>query len=159
MSPKPQSYRAQLERAKRESVAQLLFKCARLLNEQALARVRELGDVPTLRPAHAALFPHIELEGTRLTELARRVGVSKQAVNQLVNELEAMATVERVPDPTDGRAKLIRFSARGREALLHGLTVLRGIEEELRAKIGDGSMRALHRALLELERVLVDEGI
>ncbi len=151
-------YRAHLEQVKRESVAQLLFKCARLLNEQALARMRDRG-APKLRPAHAALFPHIDLDGTRLTELARRVGVSKQAVNQLVNDLEEMGTVERAPDPSDGRAKLIRFSRHGRNSILDGLAMLGEIERELAQKIGEDNMSALHRALIELERVLEREGV
>ncbi len=152
-------YRAHLEQVKRASVAQLLFKCARLLNEQALARLRERGGAPKLRPAHAALFPHIDLDGTRLTELARRVGVSKQAVNQLVNDLEEMGTVERTRDPTDGRAKLIRFSRHGRNSILDGLAMLGEIETELAQKIGEDNMSALHRALIELEQVLEHEGI
>ena len=64
-----------------------------------------------IRPAHTALFPHIDLSGTRQTALARRMGVSKQAVGQLVSELEQMGALERVPDPSDGRARLVRFAA------------------------------------------------
>lgn len=150
-------YRETLEEAKRASVAQLLFKCARLLNEQSLARVRAVSNAPKLRPAHASLFPHLDIEGgCRLTELARRVGISKQAVGQLVDELEEMGTVERVRDPTDGRAKLIRFSKHGRNSILHGLSVLREIESELEERVGRLTMKALHRALLALEPVLED---
>lgn len=73
-----------LEVAKRESVGQLLLKCARLLDERAVARVnREGGAQARLRPAHTRLVPHIEPEGTRLTELARRLGITKQAVGQV----------------------------------------------------------------------------
>ena len=66
-----------------------LFKAARLINEDAIARVRERTGEP-VRVAHTALLPHVDLEGTRLTELARRMGVTKQAVGQLVDELEQM---------------------------------------------------------------------
>ncbi len=156
MSSSDESTIQEVEAAKRASVAQLLFKCSRLFNAQALDRVRALTGHEGLRPAHTAVFAHIDFEGTRLTEIARRMEISKQAVGQLVADLEAMEVIERVPDPTDGRARLIRFSATGQRGLLHGLNVLREMEDELGAIIGAEHMRALHAALLlmhdELER-------
>ena len=130
-------------------MAQLLFRCARLLNEQALARVRERFGVP-VRPSHMSLVPHIDLEGTRLTTLARRVGVSKQAVGQLVGDLEDFGMLERVPDPDDGRAKLVRFTAQGRQGMLDGLALLGEFEHELEQDLGARRMRSLHGALLAL---------
>lgn len=140
----------ELDAAKRETSLELLFRCARLVNEAAIERVRAASK-EELRAAHTALFPHVSLEGTRLTELAARLGVSKQAVGQLVDELEAMGVLERVPDPTDGRARLVRWSAKGRRAMLHGLSVLRDLERELEASIGARRMDELRRALRALE--------
>ena len=71
--------RSEIEAAKRVSAGHLLLKAARLLNERATARVREVARVE-FRTPHTALLPHIDFEGTRLTELAARVGTSKQAV-------------------------------------------------------------------------------
>lgn len=138
-----------LERAKRASLAQVLFKTARLLNEDGIARLRQLSG-HNLRVAHTSLFPHIDLDGTRLTELARRVGISKQAVGQLVDELQAMGALERVPDPSDGRAKLIRFSAQGQQGLMAGLAVLGQIEGELADALGRERTDRLHADLLAL---------
>jgi DNA-binding MarR family transcriptional regulator len=64
--------------------------------------------------------------------------------------------VEQIPDPRDGRAKLVRFSKKGEQALLHGLSVLRGLEQELEDKIGKRRMQELHTALLALEKALED---
>lgn len=155
-SPAPPPPESQaLERAKKASTGQLLFRCARLLNERALARARALEVAgPPIRAAHTSLFPHIDLAGTRLTELARRVGISKQAVAQLVDELQDMGVVERVPDPADGRAKLIRFTSDGGLVLFRGLELLRSLEAELREEIGARHMDRLHAALLALEPVL-----
>ncbi|WP_394821610.1 MarR family winged helix-turn-helix transcriptional regulator [Pendulispora albinea] len=140
------AYRHKLEAEKARSTVQLLFKAARLLNERAIARVRERSGQP-VRVAHTALFPHIDLEGTRLTEIAKRLGVTKQAAGQLVDELVALGMLERVPDPEDARAKLVRFSKRGQRALLDGLGVLSEIGSEMRALVGASRMTALHEAL------------
>jgi DNA-binding MarR family transcriptional regulator len=143
-----------LERAMQKSVGQLLFKCARLLNERAITEVNREAGAPVLRPSHTNLFPHLDFEGVRLTELARRLGVTKQAVGQLVAELEEMGVVEYKPDPDDGRAKRVRFSARGLEAVRHGLGVLRRLEDELQRKIGKAKMGALRDALIAAVDVL-----
>ena len=135
-----------LEAAKEASTLQLLFKAARLLNERALERVRERTGQP-VRVAHTALFPHLDLAGTRLTDLAARLGVTKQAAGQLVDELVEMGMLERAPDPSDARAKLVRFSRRGRAALLEGLGVLRELEEELAGAVGASGVRVLHDTL------------
>src|SRR5690349_10738908 len=108
-----------VDAAKQQSAGQLLLKCARLLDERAVARINRQGPQVRLRPAHTGLLPHIDKEGTRLTELARRVGVTKQAVGQLVEDLERMGVVERAPDPLDGRARLVRFTDRGLQAIMH----------------------------------------
>ena len=142
-----------LDRVKRASVGQLLLKGARLIDERALARVNQQGPKITLRPAHTRLFPHIDQQGTRLTELARRLGVTKQAAGQLVADLEELAVLERVDDPADGRAKLVRFTEQGLKSLHHGLAVLRGIEAQLEAALGKTKMRQLHEALA----IVVDE--
>lgn len=143
-----------LEATKRASIGHLLFRCARLLNERALARARARTGKP-IRTAHTTLFPHIDLEGTRLTDIAKRVGVSKQAVGQLVAELEEMGAVERVDDPEDGRAKLVRFTrSRGRLALFDGFELLAELESELEAELGARTMNDLRRALQRLLPVL-----
>lgn len=139
-----------LEQEKRASVGQLLLKCARLLDERAVARVNRAAGQPLIRPAHTKLLPHIDFAGTRLGDIARRIGITKQAVGQLVAELGEMGVVELLPDPKDRRAKLVRFTSKGTAAIRHGLDVLRAIEAELGARIGEGQMRTLHRTLLAL---------
>lgn len=149
-APTDAAYRARLEAAKRASLGHLLFRSARLLDEQALARVRARSGIATLRPAHTKLLPHIDLAGTRLTDLAARLGVSKQAAGQVVEEMERMGVLERVPHPDDRRARMVRFSARGRRGLLHGLGVLRELEDELAAELGERNVVTLRRLLARL---------
>ncbi|XXY44240.1 MarR family transcriptional regulator [Sorangium sp. So ce269] len=139
---------AELEQRKRASLGQLLLRSARLLDERAVARVAR--HAPGVRRAHTALMPYIDLEGTRLTDLAERARVTKQAVGQVVEELEAMGVVERTPDPDDRRAKRVRFTPRGLKALLHGLGVLQELEEELTGSLGEKQMASLKKGLTAL---------
>jgi DNA-binding MarR family transcriptional regulator len=144
------SYRSRLEQAKRESTFQLLFRAARLIDEEALRRVGAERGRPKLRRAHTSLLPHIDLEGTRIVDLATRLGVTKQAVSQLVDELEAMGVVERTVDEADARARRVRFTAQGRAGLLHGLSVLKAFEAECATAIGESRMKELHQTLVKL---------
>lgn len=145
------------EEAKKASVAQLLFKCARIINELGIEKLRKEAKQPKLRAAHMALFPHIDFEGTRATVLAEKLGISKQAIGQLVNELVAMGSLEKFPDPSDGRAKLIRFSTQGQLGLSRGLEILGNIEADLKERIGKKHMKRLHEALLALEKALLEK--
>ncbi|MEZ4451216.1 MAG: winged helix DNA-binding protein [Nannocystaceae bacterium] len=143
-----------LARARAASVLQLAMRLGRLADEEAVRRVAAAGGPAAgLRTAHTRLFPHVALEGTRPSEIARRLGVSKQAVGPLIDELCAMGVFERVPDPDDRRAVRVRWSDRGRQAMLHGLGVLGGLERELAEALGDGGMAALRELLVRaLER-------
>ncbi|MEM1413798.1 MAG: MarR family transcriptional regulator [Myxococcota bacterium] len=143
-------YEAQLREAKNASLLQRLFRAARLLNEHALRSAPAWpGRRP--RPAHMSLFPHIALEGTRPSELAEKLGVTRQAVAQLVGDLEAAGVVERRADPADGRAKLVAFTEAGRQGMLDGLAHLRHVEEELVAELGEATVAALRELAGPLE--------
>ena len=66
-----------------------------------------------LTPALVRLLPHLSRHGIRPTELARRIEVSKQAVGQALADSASRRLVELVPDPSDGRARLVRLTASG----------------------------------------------
>lgn len=146
----PAAYRRALDEQKRATTLEAVFRLARLLNDIAIERTRARAGASALRTAHTALLPHIDLEGTRLTTLAARVGITKQAIGQLLDDLEAEGVVERVPDPDDGRAKLVRFSRKGRAALLEGLALLRELEAELAGRLGRQRWRAFRETIFDL---------
>jgi DNA-binding MarR family transcriptional regulator len=150
MTAKPVKFRDALEKAKRDSTVQLLFKCSRLLNERSLAALPTHPTGARLRPSHTALFAFVSFEGTRITELAQRLAISKQAVGQLVDELVQMGVFERVDDPSDARAKLVRWTPQGQQGLLHGLQTLAVIESELSDAIGARAWRHLRESLVAL---------
>lgn len=154
MEKNQRGFREALETQKRASVAQLLFKCARLVNERALRRVRERRGLE-IRAAHTALFPHIDVtRGSRLTDLAQALGISKQAVGQLVDELSEMGMLERRPDPDDGRAKRVCYTSLGRQGLFDGLAILREEEQAMEQALGAERFAQLHEALIALEAML-----
>ena len=93
------------EMLKQASVAQLLFKAARLWNEQAMLRMQRR--FPQARAAHTSLLPHLDWDGTRITDLAQRMGVTKQAASQLVQDMVRLGMLELRPDPSDGRARRV----------------------------------------------------
>lgn len=132
---------------KRASTSQCLMAVARLLNERAIARLRRRLDLP-FRTSHTTLLPHIPLAGgVRQTELAQRLGVSKQAVGQLVDELEGLGVLTRWADPGDGRARQVGYTPRGRTLMAEGLAELETLDAELAEHLGPAS-GALHGALL-----------
>jgi DNA-binding MarR family transcriptional regulator len=89
-----------------------------------------------IRPAHGCVFGNIDDEGTRLTGLAERSGLTKQSVGEAVADLERLGFVERVPDPADGRAKIIRLTREGAEAQAAAEEIFAAIEARYAAEIG-----------------------
>ena len=75
------------------------------------------GGYPDLQVPHLQIFGNLGIDGIRLTELAARAQLSLAAASELVNDLQKLGYVERRPDATDGRAKLIFPTTRGRAAL------------------------------------------
>jgi DNA-binding MarR family transcriptional regulator len=99
------------------------------------------------RLAHNAVFANVPPEGIRLTDLADRAGMTKQAMSELVNDLERLGYLRRRPDPTDGRARLIEFSDRGWAAVHAALTAFEDMEAELGTRVGVAKVRQLRRTL------------
>jgi DNA-binding MarR family transcriptional regulator len=98
------------------SLGVLLFVAQRAIEQRVLAALHAAGfDDTTV--AQGRVFARIGESGTRLTDLAEMAQVTKQTAAFLVDRLERSGYVERVPDPTDARARLVRISSRGREAL------------------------------------------
>jgi DNA-binding MarR family transcriptional regulator len=127
------------------STFELLMRAARLVNERAIERIQARGG--RLRIAHTTLFPHITSRGVRLTEIAEKLGVTKQAVGPLVDDLEREGMVERIDDPDDKRAKLIRWTKKGERALVHGLGVLAELEREVTPSVGKTRLAELATTL------------
>lgn len=91
---------------------------------------------PEIRPAHAAVFQYLDDDGTTVSALAERAQMTKQAMGELVLRLEGMGYLERVADPTDRRAKLVRPTARGRAVIVIAQREGEELERRLAALLG-----------------------
>lgn len=102
------------------------------------------------KPSHSAVFAQISPRGSRLSALARGANMSPQAMGELVDELEELGYVERQPDPTDRRAKLIMLTPRGQECIAAGIATINGIESRIDRILGPDGHAELRRLLTEL---------
>ena len=105
---------------------------------------------PEIRPGHGCVFRFIEADGSRLTEIAARAQMTKQAVGEVVADLERLGYVERVPDPDDGRAKIIRLSERGWEGQAVALRIFADIERRWAGALGEERIAELRRTTGEI---------
>jgi DNA-binding MarR family transcriptional regulator len=128
------------------NLARLLLSRFRWFDRALLATLHDRLGVK-LTSAQSLLFATLPVEGARQSDLAHRLGVSRQAVNELVGGLEQQGLVEVVPDPDSGRAKLVRPTTQGRESIEVALETFAQLEAELRARIGARKVDQLRGAL------------
>ena len=130
-----------------------------LLNEVKELAVAELhrrlaaeghGDI---RPGHGCVFRFVEREGSRLTQLAERSGLTKQAVGEVADDLVELGYVERVLDPTDARAKLIRLTERGWQAQRTAERIFADIERRWGREVGRERVANLRETLAAIVAV------
>jgi DNA-binding MarR family transcriptional regulator len=130
-----------------ENLAILLREPFRAMTGRLHQRLAEHGH-PHVRAAHGAVLQFLDDAGTRVGVLAERAGMTKQSMAELVGHLEEHGYVERVPDPADGRARLVRATKRGREVFAIARELVAEVEAELVQRMGAAKVRRL-RALLE----------
>ena len=99
------------------------------------------------REARSSVVPYIKPEGTRQVEIVERMGLTKQAVQQLIADLEDSGILRRDPDPNDGRGKIVRFTEKGMAAQRDSQKAKRKVEAELKAALGEQEFDRLLGAL------------
>ena len=127
--------------------ARLLFA----VQDELYARLEKAGHGELTR-LHGAVIAHLDDEGTRATEIARRSGRHKQIIGRIVDELEGLGYVERRPEPTDRRAKLVVPTERGREVMRLSDEIIRDIERRQAELHGSAAYDDFKRTL----RAVVD---
>ncbi len=121
------------------------------LIEAIRSALHEEGSI--LRAAHTQVFENLDPEGTRLTTLAERAQISHQSMGEMVDELVKHGYLERLPDPADRRARLIRPSASGRDVLLRAAGQLRLLHDRWDSELDAISVAEVVAALDTLIRI------
>lgn len=119
----------------RYSVPRLLAESFRVLDRQLHEGMVEAG-FGDVRPAHYAVFRHLKPEGSRVTELAEEARMTKQSMGELVVYLERCGYVERLPDPRDGRAKIVVLTEAGLRLFEAVVERVGEIEDALAERMG-----------------------
>ncbi|MCP2247531.1 MarR family winged helix-turn-helix transcriptional regulator [Lentzea aerocolonigenes] len=133
------------------NIGLLLYIPYRELENRIMSVITEAGYDVTL--AQARLLQRIGPDGTRLTELAEAAQVTKQTAGFLVDQLEKAGYVERLPDPTDGRARLVCVTEKAKGAAPVAEAEIARIEAEWERHIGKRRMAQLREALEKLGEI------
>ena len=137
----------EIEELRAQHIGRLFLRAHRDFSLRAIEKLRERGH-GGLSLAHTGLLAQLDTAGTRLTTLAERLGISKQAVGSLVADLEGRGYIVRAIDLLDRRATLVTYTDAGWGFLQDAYWVKREIEAEYIALLGEQGMVQL-RSLLE----------
>ncbi len=127
----------------------LMRMLGRRLRDDMQHRLASAGH-GNLTAAQVQLLPLIGAGGARITSIAEQAGVSKQAIAALVEQLARAGYAERVPDPADARAKLVRLTGQGCSALAAAGRAVDDMEREWAAAIGERRLLQLRATLTAL---------
>jgi DNA-binding MarR family transcriptional regulator len=131
---------------RRTNVGRAIFDATRTVERDVLAALGRAG-FPQVRAVHLNLFRNLDLDGTRLTELAHRANMTKQSMQELVDSVQALGLIERRRDPRDRRAKIVAFSRKGLQLLEALHTAVLFMESQMAAIIGTRAVRQITRLL------------
>jgi DNA-binding MarR family transcriptional regulator len=145
------------QQMRQDYTGRLLQQAFRDFSNRAIARLRQRGH-SGLTLAHTLLLSHLDLEGTHITVLADRAGITKQSMGQLVLDLEKRRYIERRADPSDRRATLVFFTSMGWQFLRDAFEVRKEIEAEYQAMVGKQEMEQFHRTLRRLLAQTASQG-
>ena len=113
-----------------------ILRAGRAAIDELHRRLAERGH-PDVRPAHGYAFQAVGTAGTTAGELGQRLGVTKQAAGQMVDELVRLGYVDRTPDPGDGRRRLVTLTPRGFDCLRASAEIFDELLAEWRAQGDD----------------------
>ena len=131
----------------------LVERANRALQSDMVRAAHESGFIET-RYSHNSLFGFMwDPEGARTVELAQRAGITRQSMGEVVRDLVALGVVEMVPDPADGRAKLVRFTDKGLAQARQGYAHIRALEHRFAEDLGD-DYEAARRVLQRVAEIL-----
>jgi DNA-binding MarR family transcriptional regulator len=136
----------------RRELGVLLFVANRELERRAHDAVVAAG-ITDITVAQARVAARIGPDGSRVSDLAEQARVTKQTASFLVEQLEAAGYVERVPDPTDRRARLVRLTPRARRVAQVADAEVEQALAEWADHVGEDRLRQMHETLRDLRDI------
>jgi DNA-binding MarR family transcriptional regulator len=130
-------------------IGALLHVPAQAIHRRLISELNAAG-FAELRLPHMAVLQYPGPDGVRPGTLAERAAMSKQAMNQLLRSLEDLGYLTRSKAPDEGRARIIRFTKRGRAAYAKIHDILRDIELEWSAELGPREFAQLKELLVRV---------
>ena len=106
-----------------------------------------------LVPAHLTVLQYPGPDGQRPSELAERIRISKQALNYLLGQMEALGYLTREPDNEDQRSKRVKLTARGQAAIRGIREIVAEVETEWETQLGAASFAQLRDLLTRLRAI------
>ncbi|WP_424139849.1 MarR family winged helix-turn-helix transcriptional regulator [Roseomonas chloroacetimidivorans] len=134
--------RGDLTNWRQYNIGRLLNQAVHRFESRILVLLEEQG-FTGVRLAHINVTRNLDVEGTRATELASRASMTKQAMGELIEQCVGLGLVRREPDPADGRAKIIRFTASGLHFLDQFRLALLTAKEEMDESLGPERVQVL----------------
>jgi DNA-binding MarR family transcriptional regulator len=129
-----------------QNIGRLFHQSARAYSERALALLHKKG-FTDITLFHTALISNLDVNGDQITYIAEKAGMSKQAMGQLVNDLEKKGYVKKTKCPNDKRAYLIQFTEHGQNALQAAYDVKITIEKEYEVFLGIENLKKIRKLL------------
>ena len=130
------------------NLGRLLNEAAQRFEESVLAKMVAAGH-GQFTLSHISVTRNLDAQGTRATEIARRAAITKQSLGEIITQLEKLGIVMREPDPSDGRAKIVRFTEYGMVWLEQFHVAVDETEAEIAAALGPALYHALKEGLLK----------
>ncbi len=130
-------------------LGRMLLKLERHFTRQVLQKLASDG-IEDITLRHFVIIPYIDHEGIRAVDIARQVGISKQAVSKLVDELVQKGYLELKPDPSDGRAYLVSMSEKGNDFLKLAIKYTQQVEKKWGKQVGEKEFKIMKAAMSTL---------
>lgn len=131
---------------RQSNIGRLLNNALRHFESRVIELLKTAGHTE-ITPAHINATRHLDVGGTRLTDMAQRAVMTKQSMSELVEQLEELGWVTRQPDPADGRARLVHFTPKGLDWLDDFRRAVLKAEAEVATTIGEEAVRTIKESL------------
>lgn len=135
-----------------DSLGRLLYFANQSVENHQREKLCQQSNID-LSPSQMQVLKILCLRGMRSTELAQRLGITKQAVGQLIHELERQDLVSRVLDPDDARAKLVKYTPKGYQLVAELIDMNLQFEKSLKKKLGKKTFLRFKEVLTVLKEI------